>query len=145
MWSPSALFAILRRARYVGVLQWNRMEKTYRKGTKVRVEREAHDVIRVEAPHLRIVSAELWEGAHAQMREKAPNAESPKKKGGRPAVYYLLSGLTKCALCGGSLTAISGRDGTKPIKVYVCSYRHDRGDAVARTATAGRSTASTPV
>jgi len=107
------------------------MEKTYRKGTKVRVERDAHDVVRVDVPRLRIISEDLWAAAHAQMRAKKPASGElgERKKGGRPATY-LLSGLTKCSVCGGALTVIGGRDGTKPIKVYACSYRHDRGDPV---------------
>ena len=130
-WAPSALFSVLRRTRYIGVLQWNRMEKTYRKGTKVRVERGAEEIVRVEAPHLRIVSDEIWTAAHAKIRAKrsARDEKAPAKKGGRPA-SYLLSGLTKCGVCGGALTAIGGRDGVRPIKVYICSYRHDRGEAV---------------
>ncbi len=132
-WSPSALFCILRRTRYVGALEWNRMEKTYRKGTKVRVERDAHEVIRVEAPHLRIVSDELWAAAHAQMQEKRSRSTTPiaSKKAGRPPVY-LLSGLVKCSVCGGSLTVVNSRDGATPIKVYVCSFRRDRGESVCK-------------
>ena len=130
-WAPSALFSVLRRTRYVGVLEWNRMEKMYRKGTKVRVEREARDVVRVEAPHLRILSDDLWAAAQSQMRAKAPKkgVKVERKKGGRPHAY-LLSGLTKCGECGGALTVTGGRDGTTPIKVYICSYRHDRGETV---------------
>jgi site-specific DNA recombinase len=87
--------------------------------------------VRVDAPHLRIISDDLWAAAHAQMRAKKPASGETveRKKGGRPATY-LLSGLTKCGVCGGALTVIGGRDGTKPIKVYACAYRHDRGDAV---------------
>lgn len=130
-WAPSALFSVLRRIRYIGILQWNRMEKTYRKGTKVRIERDAHEVLRVEAPHLRIISDDLWGAAHAQMTAKKPTAgkKTERKKGGRPP-SYLLSGITKCGICGGALTAVHGRDGTTPIKVYVCSYRRDRGEAI---------------
>ncbi|MEO8797575.1 MAG: recombinase family protein, partial [Polyangiaceae bacterium] len=130
-WAPSALFSILRRMRYAGIVEWNKMEKTYRKGTKVRVERDAGELVRVEAPHLRVISDDLWMAAHAQMRAKKPITGEPveRKKGGRPAAY-LLSGITKCGVCGGALSVISGRDGMRPIKVYVCSYRHDRGDTV---------------
>ena len=133
-WSPLGphFCLILRRTRYVGVIEWNRMEKTYRKGTKVRVERAAHDVVRVDVPHLRIVSDDLWAAAHAQMRPTGPGkpvGRPTKKNNGRPPVY-LLSGLAKCGVCGGALTVINGRDGTTPIKVYVCSYHRDRGASV---------------
>ena len=68
-WAPSALFSILRRSRYVGIIEWNRSEKLYRKGTKVRRAREGHDLVRVEAPRLRIVSDEVWTAAQSQMRK----------------------------------------------------------------------------
>lgn len=102
-WSTSALWAILRRTRYAGVLEWNRFEKMYRKGTKVRVKREAHEWIRIETPYLRIVSDELFAAAQAQMRKKnevSTPAKAKKLNGGRPP-SYLLSGVARCAICGG--------------------------------------------
>ena len=130
-WAPSALFSLLRRSRYIGVIEWNRSEKMYRKGTKVRKDREPHEWLRVEVPHLRIVSDEAWAAAQGQMRKNnvgvAPKGDN--KKGGRPP-SYLLTGITRCAVCGGPLTAINGREGEKPIKVYACAYRRDRGESV---------------
>lgn len=129
-WAPSALFSLLRRPRYIGILEWNHFEKTYKKGTKVRVKREPSEWLRVEAPHLRIISDELWTAAHAQMREnKVSVPPKGKKKGGRPH-SYLLTGLARCASCGGPLTVLNSRDGLVPIKVYVCAYRRDRGETV---------------
>jgi site-specific DNA recombinase len=130
-WAPSALFSLLRRPRYIGILEWNHFEKTYKRGTKVRVKREEHEWLRVEAPHLRIVSDELWTAAHAQMRKNKVGIPTTgaKKKGGRPH-SYLLSGLARCASCGGALTVLNSRDGLLPIKVYVCGYRRDRGETV---------------
>jgi Recombinase zinc beta ribbon domain/Recombinase len=117
--------------RYIGVIEWNRSEKMYRKGTKVRKDREPHEWLRVEVPHLRIVSDELWTAAQSQMRKNnvGVTPRGDKKKGGRPP-SYLLTGITRCAVCGGPLTAINGREGEKPIKVYACAYRRDRGESV---------------
>jgi site-specific DNA recombinase len=130
-WAPSALFSLLRRPRSIGILEWNHFEKTYRRGTKVRVKREEHEWLRIEAPHLRIVSDELWTAAQAQMRKNKVGIPTTgaKKKGGRPH-SYLLSGLARCASCGGALTVLNSRDGMLPIKVYVCGYRRDRGETV---------------
>jgi site-specific DNA recombinase len=129
-WAPSALFSLLRRSRYIGVIEWNRSEKMYRKGTKVRRDREPHEWLRVEVPHLRIVSDELWTAAQSQMRKNNVGVPSKgDKKGGRPP-SYLLTGITRCAVCGGPLTALNGRDGKTPIKVYACAYRRDRGESV---------------
>jgi hypothetical protein len=131
-WAPSALWGLLRRTRYVGIIEWNHFEKAYRKGTKVRIKREAHEWLRVEAPHLRVVSDELWTEAHAQMRPPIPvgtRGGRPKNKAGRPP-RYLLSGITRCIVCGGPLTVVGSRDGQRPIKAYTCAYRHDRGESV---------------
>ena len=130
-WAPSALFSLLRRTRYIGIIEWNRTEKLYRKGTRFRREREAHDLVRIEAPHMRILTDELWVGAQSQMRRDKigiPTNGDKKKAGRKPA--YLLTGLTRCSLCGGPLTVIGSRDGTTPIKAYICAYRHDRGSTV---------------
>jgi DNA invertase Pin-like site-specific DNA recombinase len=139
-WSTSALWSILRRPRYVGVLEWNRVEKTYRKGTKVRVQRDSADWMRVEAPQLRIVSDELWNAVQQQMHRNDLGGSSKNgrkgaaaKKAGRPA-EYLLSGITRCAVCGGPLTVVNTRAGTAPIKAYACAYRHSRGEAVCTNA-----------
>ncbi|MBX3230688.1 MAG: recombinase family protein [Labilithrix sp.] len=135
-WSPSAVFEIIHRERYLGRIVWNKFEKMYRKGTKVRVERPEHEWLVVDAPHLRIISDELWAATHAQLKgkklrrgEKSP----PKKKGGRPATY-LLSGITKCGCCGGALTVLDTRFGQHMVKAYICSYRRDRGETVCKNA-----------
>lgn len=113
-----------------GGIGWGKYEKTYRRGTKVRIRRPEGEWITVPAEHLRIVSDELWFAAHAQMRHptRDPNKKGAKKSGGPPR--YLLSGVGRCGQCGGPMTVINGRDGTKPIKVYVCAYHRNRGDTV---------------
>ena len=105
-WSPSALWAMLRRDRYRGILIWGRQEKTYRQGTKVRVPRVESDWIRVEAAQLRIIDDDLWFAAHAQMR---PTTREPGvKAGGRPPLY-LLSGFSVCAQCGGPIAVSNAK------------------------------------
>lgn len=130
-WSISAIYSMLRNTKYIGVIEWNQREKTYRKGTKVRILRQPHEFVRVEAPDMRILSDDVWNAAQAQMRKNAERtaATTPAKKNGRPA-KYLLAGLARCGCCGGPLTAVPGRDGTTTIKVYMCARRRDRGDTV---------------
>jgi hypothetical protein len=43
---------------------------------------------------------------------------------------YLLSGLAKCARCGGSIIAITRRKGKHERRVYACAYHRNRGSAV---------------
>jgi site-specific DNA recombinase len=127
-WSVSAVWSMLHRERYRGVLIWNRWEKTYKKGTEVRVLRDAGEWVRVEVPELRIVSDEVWFAAQARMRTLNT---SKTKKGGRPH-RYLLSGIARCGECGGPLTVINGHAGKASVKMYCCNYHRERGDAVCK-------------
>jgi site-specific DNA recombinase len=125
-WSTSAIHAMLRRERYRGVIVWNQREKTYRKGTKVRIQRDADDWIRVDVPELRIVSDELW---FAVQQRIGANTSEGRPKGGRP-FRYLLAGVARCAECGGPMTVINGRFDGEMAKAYTCAYHHDRGVSV---------------
>ena len=125
-WSTSAIHAMLRRERYRGVLVWNKREKTYRKGTKVRISREACEWTRVEVPSLRIVSDELWFAVQQQIGR---NKTERRGAHGRPP-RYLLSGLARCGVCRGPLTAINGKFGNETVKAYTCAYHRDRGSKV---------------
>jgi DNA invertase Pin-like site-specific DNA recombinase len=127
-WSTAAIHEMLRRSRYRGQIERNRQEKTYRGGTKVRLEREDDEVVRVEAEHLRIVDESLWNSVQARVLEAKRAARG---KGGRPT-RYLLSGICRCSECGGPLTVINHRLGTAIVKVYVCSYHRSRGDEVCK-------------
>ena len=83
-----------------------------------------------EAPHLAIITPDLWNAVvRSRYREDAATKKVAKRKGGRP-VRDLLSGILRCGRCGGPLTVLNGRDGTRPIKVYSCAYHTDRGDTV---------------
>jgi site-specific DNA recombinase len=97
------------------VSKWGRRHKTYKGGTKTRTERHAHEVVAVDAPHLRIVPEELWNAVQARCARVRTNVGAAS--GGRPAVY-LLSGTLRCGTCGGPLTVINGRASYEPIKVY---------------------------
>jgi site-specific DNA recombinase len=124
-WSPSVIHDMLRRERYRGVIEWGRMAKTYRGGTKVRVRRAGVDV-RVERPDLRIIDDELWMATQARI---AGSSTVPRSKGGRRP-SYLLSGISRCGECGGPIVATNGKQGKEPCKVYVCGWHRSRGDEV---------------
>lgn len=124
-WSGACVAAILSNELYAGVVVWNRSQKTYRGGTKVRVPRPESELIRVEIPELRIVPDELWQ--RVRSRDRKDRAVSSRK--GQPP-RYLLTGLARCATCGGPMNVANGRQGTSPIKVYVCNRHRERGDTV---------------
>jgi site-specific DNA recombinase len=130
-WSTSAIHAMLRRDRYRGVIVWNQREKTYRKGTKVRIRRDADDWIRVDVPELRIVPDDLWIAVQAKIGKNAAAGGSP---GAGRKFRYMLAGIARGAECGGPLTVMNGRFGGKMLKAYMCAYHRDRGEHVCRSA-----------
>jgi site-specific DNA recombinase len=124
-WSPSVIHEMLRRPRYVGLIEYGRHKKGYKGGTKVRTKRPDGEVMRVEAPHLRIVDDETWRKVHARV---SGLVRGPSKGG--PAPRHLLSGLARCAECGGPMTVTNHKLGSHSVRVYVCSYHRSRGEPV---------------
>ena len=128
-WSVSAIWDMLRRERYRGRLTWGEHEKAYRSGTKVRILRPDDKRTVAERPDLRIVSDELWQAMQARIGKNRRQNTGKRAPEGRPP-KYMLSGLSRCGVCGGSMKVLNGRDGKKPIKVYGCAKHHDAGGAV---------------
>jgi site-specific DNA recombinase len=128
-WAPTMIREMLLRERYIGSLVWGKAAKAYRGGTKVRLETAPEGRIRTERPELRIVPQALWEQVAETMRPR----ETPWKAGalGR-APKHLLSGLGRCAECGGSMLVMSAKHGTETVKLYGCSHNHNRGEAVCK-------------
>ncbi|MGE3632208.1 MAG: recombinase family protein [Sandaracinaceae bacterium] len=126
-WAYTTVNSILCNRRYLGLIPWNRMEKTYRGGTRVRIERPRDEWMEVPAPQLRIVSDELW--AAAQARRPGKRLDPTGKRVGRPP-KYLLSGLLRCGECGGPVQVCNSKDGKETIRAYTCAYHRDRGSVV---------------
>lgn len=127
-WSGGAIYEILHRERYRGVIVWNRYEKTYRGGTKVRIERPEAEWLRMEAPHLRIVEDDVWDNVQARFHGRSEEARRRRRPGRPPR--YLLTSLARCSVCGGPIGVANGRQGKAPIKVYGCTYHRERGSTV---------------
>lgn len=102
---------MLHRERYVGRATWGRYKKYYRGGTEKRARQDT--VIIAQRPDLRIVSDELWDAVHkrlAAMRGgyiRSCNGQLYGRPDKGLASRYLLSGLMRCAECGGSLVALT--------------------------------------
>ncbi|MFQ5937153.1 MAG: recombinase family protein, partial [Acidiferrobacterales bacterium] len=134
-WAPSSIRAMLHNVRYTGQIPFGRHRKAYRQGTKKRLKQDEH--LLIDAPHLRIIEAELWEAV--QQRDKRVNAtylrHTKGQAWGRPkgtrASKYLLPGLMRCAYCGSNMVVTSLTHGTertrRRVPHYLCSYRHNRG------------------
>lgn len=95
---------------YVGEMIWNRSHRVKNPDTgRVTTRPNAEsDWVHVKAPHLRIVSDELWQAARAQQDSLVGIFESNMERGRARAAAAsrrpknLLSGLLMCGVCGGS-------------------------------------------
>jgi site-specific DNA recombinase len=113
---------------YSGVTVWNTRRKVRVPGTGERVFklRPESEWVKTEAPHLRIVSDELFTAVQRRFqtvkqmfgRDGGGLAVGPKR--------YLFSGLLKCSKCGGSIALVCGR-GRNGADRYGCAVHHQRG------------------
>ena len=92
--------------------------------------------VRVQAPHLQMVTTGLWKAAHTRLK----GARAIYLRGtqgqlwGRPTdgveSKYLLTGLARCGVCGGSLVVRSRSHGGRRAFFYGCTSYHHRGRTV---------------
>ncbi len=127
-WPGDAIKKILHNEKYKGVFVWNqkRQQVHPRTGKITVVKRPAHEHVRVDMPHLRIVPDELWHRAAARLKELERKQEARRLGGYNRAKNkpYLYSGLLCCGLCGRRLYA----DGPAKTSAYTCpSFRLRRG------------------
>jgi hypothetical protein len=123
-WSYVAIQSMVRRDRYRGLLVWGKKKKAYKGGTKVRVDRPEADWVRIEVPELRIVDDELWNAVRA--RDKHTERVTGDAHKGNKA-RYLLSGIGRCAECGGPMRVDNGKSSYENLRVYNCAWHRDRG------------------
>ena len=135
-WAPSSVREALYRWLYGGEIVWNQTRKRDSGGAVKQQARTAEQWIRIAAPELRLVSADLWNQAHARL-ETARGAYLRGTNGrlwGRPTTglesKYLLPGIAKCAVCGGGLLVTTRRQGQQREAFYGCSSHYYRGDSV---------------
>ncbi|MCS6285873.1 MAG: recombinase family protein [Nitrospira sp.] len=128
-WAPSAVREILHRELYQGQIVYGQLEKVIRGGTKRRRQREEKDWVRVDAPDLRIIERDIWESVQARLA---------KSKGkGRSAFRdldskYLLTGMARCAHCGGPMTIVGQDYHRQKGRFYGCSYYKTRGSSICK-------------
>ncbi|PCJ20513.1 MAG: resolvase [SAR86 cluster bacterium] len=113
---------ILNNELYRGKLIWNRNRMVKDPSTGRRVSRQNDESvwIRKEMPELRILPKELWNAAKAR-QAVLDKAKPALWRTNRP--QYLLSGLTKCGVCGGGYSKINSSH-------YGCSASKNKGEAV---------------
>jgi site-specific DNA recombinase len=132
-WAPSAIREMLHRELYRGRIVWNKMQRVHRGGTHAKRRRPESEWLVLDAPELRIIPEPLWQAAHAALEQKqaAYLRMAGGKLIGRPEGSrespYLLTGLSACSLCGGSIYATRRTHGRHVRTYYGCFYHRSRG------------------
>jgi hypothetical protein len=132
---------MLYRPLYRGEIVWNRTRKRDAAWGVVKQRgRPPADWLHVPVPSLRIVSDELWQAAQERLQGSRATylRDTQGQLWGKPTrgneSKYLLTGLTKCGLCGGGLFVHSRSHGRKRAFFYACTSYHTRGRAVCTNA-----------
>src|SRR5437899_6343933 len=144
-WAPSGIREMLYRPLYRGEIVWNRSQKVIKAGTKKQRRRPASEWITMAAPDLRIVSDELWQRVKARLEQRAasfPRSQGTRTLLGRPRHQdesaYLLTGFTRCSVCGGpigtDLRAHGSAGSRRHVAFYTCLDRKRRGSAICTNA-----------
>ena len=135
-WAGSSLWEVLRRPLYRGEVVWGRTKKRDKWGQKNRSARAEGDWVRVDVPHLRIVSEELWQAVQARLGEarscylSSTHGEAFGRPPNQRESKYLLTGFVRCGVCGGSLIVGSRSHRKQRSFLYECSSFHRRGSQV---------------
>jgi site-specific DNA recombinase len=128
-WGEAVVRQILHRKLYIGIAEYGKTKRGYKKGTAVKTKRPESEWKTHACPELRVVSDELWAQAHARLaatRDYYLRSQG-ERRDGRPELDtpYLLSGFTACADCGRPMLVKKSGDRAH----YKCSGNH-RGKAV---------------
>lgn len=128
-WAPTAIREILYRPLYQGKIVWNKLQKFDQGGTKKRRRRDEKDWVPVDAPDLRIIPPELWASVQARLAKKRQHARFSFRD---QESKYLLTGMARCASCGGPMQIIGQNYHRKKGRYYGCSYFKNRGSAICK-------------
>jgi DNA invertase Pin-like site-specific DNA recombinase len=123
-WAPSSVREVLLRPLYRGEIVWNQSRKRDTWGQSHSAARPEATWVRVPAPSLQIVPDALWSAAH-DSRSKRESQYSTGERGHR-ASRYLLSGLARCAQCGGGFASHSRTHGSRRVHFYGCTTHWKR-------------------
>ncbi len=98
---------------------WNQLQKIVRGGTKKRRQREEREWIRLDAPDLRIITPELWNTVQMRLsKTKGKGRATFRDQGSK----YLLTGMARCAHCGGPMTIVGQDYHRRKGRFYGSSY-----------------------
>ena len=129
-WDISGVRHILLNETYLGRRIWNRVRrnKKVRRGTKKAKPRE--EWIVTEDAHEPIVTQELWDAVQERRGQLKVYLKDGKGNYGTARSPFMLTGLLKCAECGGNYTITGIKRKSGKTCYYRCSYHINRGNAV---------------
>lgn len=128
-WNATLIKNILKREKYRGVIVWNQTTqgKDPETGQVIIRHKDESEHVRVQAPHLRIVTDEQWNRA-AGRRKALDERNAAQVLGGLNRAkkkFYLFSGLLFCGVCREKMRIAGGKDLESS---YECpSHRYGRG------------------
>ena len=128
-WAPTAVREILHRPLYKGEIIYGQLQKIVRGGTKKRRQRDEKDWIRVDAPDLRIIERDIWESVQARVAKSKGKGRSAFRD---QDSKYLLTGMARCAHCGGPMTIVGQDYHRRKGRFYGCSYYKTRGSSICK-------------
>ena len=131
--NPKRGTGVLNNELYIGKLVWNRQRFIKDPATDKRQARlnPPEEWVTQEVPELRIVDDALWEAVKARqaglrLREEGARSSGAAQVNTRRRPRFLLSGLTRCAVCGGGYAMISA-------DLLGCSTARNKGTCENRT------------
>ncbi len=129
-WAPSAIRSMLKNVRYIGLHVHGRVERSRKGGRRLTIRADESRVIRIDVPEWRIIPEPLWNAVQARFAAQAHlvAARGNPWRAGHPR--HPLSGLGRCARCGGPITVTTTKRGRNTIQAYSCAYAKKRGETV---------------
>lgn len=133
-WCPSSVREVLRRPLYRGEVIYGKAKKRDATGQVAPTKRAPKEWIRIAAPDLRLVSADVARAVDDRFRSMRARTlrQSNGHLIGRPpgeGSPYLLTGLLTCGVCGGGMEVLSSASGGKRHFHYRCYVARRKGDA----------------
>ena len=129
-WAQSGIREMLYNETYLGHRIWNRnrRNKKVRRGVKTPKPRE--EWIIKENAHEAIICPELWQAVEDRRGQIKAFIEAGRGNGPAYRSNYLLTGLLKCAECGGNMHGMRKSIKGKEWMYYRCSTHNNRGKSV---------------
>ena len=126
-WASSSIRVILMNERYIGLLKWNKrhfIRGSSEKKARKAILSAANEVVTSSCPV--IVPPELWAAVQERFTRR-----SHARPCGSGRTVYLLSGILRCGVCGGSMSVRGSK--VKAGRRYVqfcCSANANKGEAI---------------